>query len=160
MLTITGTIKDIAGAARAATVEFTPLSTPLAVGSTITITGPKTVVCGSDGALPALQLAAGDYRVAITWHGVISNFQIAVPDSNDTATLVSLITTSLVYTYTSAPGYLPLGGTKGQSLYKKSATDHDVGWADGPIYCPDNDTIYFLRVRLQDGVPQLSLETT
>ncbi len=105
MITITGIIEDATGANLHATLHFISQSTPL-VGAGVVTTNSDIIVKSNaaDGTF-AVPLAAGNYQVLVSANGKTSSFIISVPSGTATASIESLVSSPLVYTY-SAPAAL------------------------------------------------------
>jgi hypothetical protein len=105
MITITGIIEDASGANLHATLHFVSLSTPL-VGAGVITTNSDIIIKSNpaDGTF-SVPLAAGNYQVLISAGGKTSSFMMAVPAGSGYASIESLVSSPLVYTY-SAPASL------------------------------------------------------
>ncbi len=99
MITVTGKIEDATGAALHARIDFLSQSTPL-VGAGIVTTNTDVSVRSnpSDGTF-AVQLAPGNYQVAITANGQTTSFNIAVPSGSGTVGIDTLTTSPLLYPF-------------------------------------------------------------
>ena len=99
MITINGIILDASGTpVQGATIHFLSLNTPLAGAGKIIVNSDIAVITAADGSFHT-PLEPGGYQVQIVSGDKTSLFQIAVPDGTGSATLDTLITTSLAYVY-------------------------------------------------------------
>ncbi|HZV32962.1 MAG TPA: hypothetical protein VFB72_00160, partial [Verrucomicrobiae bacterium] len=99
MITVTGAIQTTSGAALHANLDFISKSTPLTGGGIIiTNTDASTRSNPRDGTF-SVPLAPGNYQVVIRAQGQSSSFNIAVPSGSGTATIDTLLSTPLQYTF-------------------------------------------------------------
>jgi hypothetical protein len=102
--TIYGHVAEVGLTPARTNVTFIPLSTPLASGTTIYNSRPKTIATAADGGFTNAFLA-GDYRVVVNGN-VRDALLIAVPNDTNTYNWTALITTALTYTNLFAPQYM------------------------------------------------------
>lgn len=106
MATVNGIIKNASGEVIAgATVEFNPLSTPLAESPAIILSRKLTAMTDEDGLL-SIVLEQGDYRVRVLGDGTRiprDVFIISVPNDEAEYQLAALVSESLTYVYPSEP---------------------------------------------------------
>jgi hypothetical protein len=100
MTTITGKLEDATGAALHATIDFVSRSTPLAGAGVITTNTDKTIRSNPSDGTFSVALAAGNYAVTIAANGQTTNFNITVPDGEDTLAIDSLVSTPLAFVFT------------------------------------------------------------
>ncbi|HZV33352.1 MAG TPA: carboxypeptidase-like regulatory domain-containing protein, partial [Verrucomicrobiae bacterium] len=99
MITITGKIEDATGAVLHATIDFISKSTPLAGSGIVTTNTDARILSNPSDGTFSVPLAAGNYQVTISANGQSTTFTIAVPSGSGTATIDTLVTTPIAYTY-------------------------------------------------------------
>lgn len=99
MITVTGKIEDATGAVLHATIDFISKSTPLAGSGIVTTNTDARILSNPSDGTFSVELASGNYQVTIAANGQSTSFNIAVPSGTGTATIDTLVTTPLAYTF-------------------------------------------------------------
>ena len=99
MITITGTVLDASGTAvGGAVLHFLSTSTPIAGSGAVIVNSEILKTVANDGTF-SQPLEPGDYQVQVSANNKTTKFNLAIPPGSGSATIDTLITSELVYSF-------------------------------------------------------------